>query len=353
MNGPPSKIRHSAATDIGLARDANEDSYLVAPPLFAVADGMGGHNAGDVASQTAVEVLRKEMGEGGGLAEAVQSANMQVYRKASSNPDQSGMGTTMTAIVATDDVIEIAHVGDSRAYLLRDGNLSRLTRDHTLVERMVREGRLRTDEAEHHPRRSILERALGVDPNVDVDTDRIHLTSGDRILLCTDGLTGMLGEDQIEEILAAESDPEAASMRLVSEAVTAGGSDNVTVIVVDFPGDAQLAPGRGFGGRRRLAILAAIAAVAALAFGLGRAALLSAWYVGAEGGRVTIFRGVPGSFAGIEVKQVARRTELDAESLPEVYRRRVSEGITAKSRDEAERIVRELSDLQGSEGGAG
>jgi PPM family protein phosphatase len=233
-------IRHGAATDIGRARKANEDSILVEPPLFAVADGMGGHSAGDVASQTAVEVLSHEMAGDGSLAAAVKEANRKVFDRAQASSELSGMGTTMTAVVVTTGRIEIAHVGDSRVYLFRNGQLTRLTQDHTVLDRMVRQGKLRPEEARNHPQRSVLERALGVEPDVRIDVQTIDARPADRLLLCTDGLTGMLEESRIREILEAEPDPAAASGRLVAEAVEAGGHDNVSVIVVDYPG-----PGAG------------------------------------------------------------------------------------------------------------
>ncbi|MGH2689324.1 MAG: Stp1/IreP family PP2C-type Ser/Thr phosphatase, partial [Actinomycetota bacterium] len=230
-------LRHGAATDIGRARKANEDSMLVAPPLFAVADGMGGHSAGDVASQTAVAVLKEAAAHGQSLAASVREANREVFGRSEADKALAGMGTTMTAIVAGGERIEIAHVGDSRAYQFRNGRLNRLTIDHTVMERLVRQGRIRPEEARHHPQRSVLERALGVDAEVEVDLQTIDARPGDRFLLCTDGLTGMLDENRIREVLSEEADPAAASGRLVAEAVAAGGHDNVSVIVVDYPRD--------------------------------------------------------------------------------------------------------------------
>ena len=230
-------LRHGAATDIGRARKANEDSLLVEPPLFAVADGMGGHSAGDVASQTAVAVLKRAASDGQSLAASVREANREVFGRSEADKALAGMGTTMTAILAGGERLEIAHVGDSRAYQLRNGRLTRLTTDHTVMERLVRQGRIRPEEARHHPQRSVLERALGVDAEVEVDLQTIDARAGDRVLLCTDGLTGMLDENRIRQVLEEEPDPAAASERLVAEAVAAGGHDNVSVIVVDYPRD--------------------------------------------------------------------------------------------------------------------
>lgn len=351
-------VRHAAATDIGLSRETNEDGYLTEPPLFAVADGMGGHMAGDVASRVALEVLSRGVGlDPGALAEAVKDANREVHQQAVASPELKGMGTTITAMVARPERADIAHVGDSRAYLYRGEVLTRLTRDHTVVERMVREGRIDREEAEHHPQRSYLERALGVEPEVEVDSYNIATQPGDRILLCTDGLTGMLNEDEIRDILQSERDPEQASKRLVSAAVEAGGSDNVTVVVVDYPGadpveratvavpqTAAEAPPR-VRGRRRLTITALVVAGILAALVATKAAALSRWYVGEDRGRVAIFRGVPGFLHKLE-----KRTEIPTETLPAVYRNELEEGIVAENRDEAGEIVSDLKDIQAQHG---
>ena len=158
-----------------------------------------------------------------------------MYAQASQNPDLAGMGTTITAMLASADGAQIVHVGDSRAYLLRDGRLRRLTQDHTVVERLAREGKIPANEVDHHPQRSVLERALGVGPEVDVDVQLLDVHLGDRLLLCTDGLTTMLEDEEIQAILREEKEPDAASRRLIAEALEAGGKDNVTAVVVDFP----------------------------------------------------------------------------------------------------------------------
>lgn len=351
------EIRHAAATDIGLARDTNEDSFLTQPPLFAVADGMGGHMAGDVASRLALEALAgKGVLGADDLADAIREANQHVHNEATARPELRGMGTTITALVAGPKDVEIAHVGDSRAYLLRGGSLKRLTTDHTVVERMVREGRIDPEEADHHPQRSYLERALGVEPDVDVDSYHISIEPGDRILLCTDGLTTMLTEDSIREILEGESAADDASKRLVGAAVDAGGSDNVTVVVIDYPGSRvevspapmeQKAPKQARGKRRLLVRAGVIAAVALIALLSLRALALSRWYVGADQGRVVIFRGIPGVISKVE-----ERTEIPVTSLPEVNQDRLGEGISASGRSDANEIVgnlREIREDYGSE----
>ncbi|MGH2787208.1 MAG: Stp1/IreP family PP2C-type Ser/Thr phosphatase [Actinomycetota bacterium] len=232
------RVAIGAKSDVGRVREGNEDSYLVDDPLFVVADGMGGHLAGDVASSTAVEVIAaaaqsEDGGDPDSLAVLVRDANEAIFKKAQADTALRGMGTTCTLLMIQDSRGHLAHVGDSRAYLLRDGELSQLTEDHSLVGRMVKEGRLTAQEAENHPQRSIITRALGVDSDVEVDLMTVELKGEDRILLCSDGLTSMVDDDRIKEVLGRTPDPQIAADELVSVANEAGGEDNVTVVIVD------------------------------------------------------------------------------------------------------------------------
>lgn len=239
----PMTPRYAAASDVGLVRTNNEDAFLAVPPLFAVADGMGGHRAGEVASAGALRALESQASrDGDSLVAAVEAANLAVFQEATANPDLAGMGTTITAMQVAAGSVKIVHVGDSRAYLLRDHRLRRLTRDHTVVERLAREGRIAVEDVERHPQRSVLERALGVSPEVDVDVQLIDVRPGDRLLLCTDGLSSMLSDDEIRKVLLSERDPDAAADRLLAGALQAGGKDNVTAVLVDFPGAAGEGP---------------------------------------------------------------------------------------------------------------
>jgi PPM family protein phosphatase len=229
------KVSVGAATDIGQVREGNEDSYLIVEPLYAVADGMGGHRGGEVASNLALETVqgmfeRRE----GSLAEQVAEANRAVFDRSQSDRRVSGMGTTLTAARVDGNRVHLVHVGDSRAYLLRGGELTQITEDHTLVHRMVLEGEISEEEAETHPHRSVLTRALGVDRNIQVDEGDIEVAPGDRLLLCTDGLTGMVPEKQILEILLETLDPQQAVDELVKGANRAGGIDNITAVILDF-----------------------------------------------------------------------------------------------------------------------
>jgi protein phosphatase len=225
------------ATDVGRVRDHQEDDFLVAPELglFAVADGMGGHRGGEVASATALATLREVFEGGSDLRDAVVAANDAVFERSSSDDAVRGMGTTLTAGVLGDDgvTLVVGHVGDSRAYLLRDGELARVTTDHSLVEELMAAGELTEEEAERDPRRSQITRALGLEPGVEVDLHPIELAPGDRLLFCSDGLTTMVRENEIARILADSAEPAKAAQTLVDAANEAGGVDNTTVLVVD------------------------------------------------------------------------------------------------------------------------
>ena len=235
------RLQIGFASDVGRVRDGNEDAFLVDERmgLVAVADGMGGHRAGEVASATAIESLRANVASGMPIRDAIANANQAVFTKAEHDESLQGMGTTVTAgTLATGDTLLVGHVGDSRLYLLRGGDLHRVTDDHSLVEELVREGRLTPEQAAVHPQRSTITRALGVDASVDVDVYPIQLRVGDRLVFCSDGLTTMVRDENIATVLRRERDPQRAANQLVADANEAGGEDNVTVVVVDAePGE--------------------------------------------------------------------------------------------------------------------
>jgi PPM family protein phosphatase len=224
----------AALSDVGRARQSNEDSYLERAPLFVVADGMGGARAGEVASAIAVETARSS--EVGGsperdLADVVRDANREIYEKAQADSEHAGMGTTFTGALVTGTEVAVGHVGDSRMYRYRDGDLERLTQDHSLVEEFVRQGKLTPEEAEVHPQRSIITRALGPEPDVQVDTFTFPARAGDIYLICSDGLTGMVSEDEIGEIVGAAASLDDAARGLIDAANKNGGRDNITVVL--------------------------------------------------------------------------------------------------------------------------
>lgn len=241
------RFRHGEATDVGQVRQINEDAYLVAEPLFAVADGMGGHQAGEVASATAVEALRASVSElsADALMAGVEQANLEVFRRASQDSSLRGMGTTLCAIAPVVDGagerIGIVNVGDSRIYVHTADGLTQVTEDHSLVETMVRVGQLTPEQAAGHPKRNVVTRALGIEPTVDVDCWALTPAPGDRLLLCSDGLFGEVDDATISEVLAREADPTSVAEELVRLANAAGGRDNITVVVVDIEPDGPAA----------------------------------------------------------------------------------------------------------------
>jgi PPM family protein phosphatase len=222
-------------SDVGRQRQTNEDRFFESAPMFAVADGMGGARSGEVASQIAVDEFTEHAGDDASpedrLAQIAQAANRKIYELAQSDESHAGMGTTLTAALVGDSEISLGHVGDSRAYRFRDDALERLTQDHSLVEELMRMGKLSAEDAEVDPRRSIITRALGPEPTVDVETCTYPAKNGDVYLLCSDGLTGMVSEERMAEILRARSSLEQAARELVAEANAGGGKDNITVVL--------------------------------------------------------------------------------------------------------------------------
>ncbi|TML28158.1 MAG: Stp1/IreP family PP2C-type Ser/Thr phosphatase [Actinobacteria bacterium] len=230
--------RAAAVTDPGRTRRHNEDAYVIEPPLFAIADGMGGAQAGEVASRLATAALKEAGANGGGeqrISDLIQEANRRVYDRSSSDPNTSGMGTTITVALVEDDYVAFGHVGDSRAYLIRNAQMEQLTEDHSLVNELLKTGKLSREEAETHPQRSVITRALGTDPDVDVDTFRVQAESGDLFLLCSDGLTDMVSEESILDVVERNRDDIDGALRaLVKAANRGGGQDNITVVAFEI-----------------------------------------------------------------------------------------------------------------------
>ncbi len=228
-------IEFACQSHTGLQRRANEDSAYASPPLFVVADGMGGAQAGEVASQIAIQAFEQGLDGAGSseeqLAQRIQEANRQIHERSRTESGREGMGTTLTAALLDDAGLAIGHVGDSRAYLFRDGELSRLTRDHSLVDELVRRGELTEAEAAEHPQRSIITRALGPEPEVTPDTSTYPVRAGDVLLLCSDGLTSMISEETMTEVLGGATSLDEAARALIEKANAAGGRDNITVIL--------------------------------------------------------------------------------------------------------------------------
>ena len=364
------------ATDIGRVRERNEDSYLVEPPLYAVADGMGGARGGAVASSLALDKLEELFRSGkGSLTELIRSANRAVFERSISDRKVSGMGTTLTAATVDDEGAHLGHVGDSRAYLLRAGALRQLTDDHTLVNRMVKAGEITPQEAGTHPHRNVLTRSVGTEPEVDVDVEDVPLIDGDRLLLCSDGLTGMVTEPQIQAILEAAPDPQDAADRLIKAANRAGGIDNITVVDPRHPRGHARRRAEGpdtsrradpeersreaastaiVGPQRRRrpsrasikkwSIRVGVVVVAALAvFFAVRIYIDRQWYVGESDGKVAVFQGIPATLAGSRSRTWrSRRTSprADVAKLPQYPA--LADGITANDRTEALAVVEQI-----------
>src|SRR3954471_7001508 len=238
-------VEEAARTDTGRQRHANEDSYYARSPIYVVADGMGGAQAGEVASRIAADAFDEDMGDGNPeevLSERAREANRRIFDLAREDASRSGMGTTLTGALLSSDEVSIVHVGDSRAYLFRDGVLSKLTRDHSLVEELKRRGQLTDEEAEDHPQRSIITRALGPERDVEPDVHTHQARPGDVFLLCSDGLTSMVREDRLRAILSAADSLQGAVDRLVEEANEAGGRHNITVLAFRGGGDEPASP---------------------------------------------------------------------------------------------------------------
>lgn len=377
------QLRAGSATDVGLVRTNNQDRLLMADPLFAVADGMGGAAAGEVASATAVEGLQDAFGQAGeatpeALMEAARTANRAVWNQAEANPEMRGMGTTLVALALVDGGrLAAVNIGDSRLYLLRGDEFRQVTSDHNLVAELVAEGRISKEEAEFHPRRNIMTRALGVDPDVEVDLFVEEPRPGDRYLLCSDGLPRELRDDHMVSILRRFADPEEAAKELVDEAKRRGGNDNITAVVVDVvdtessaapapeqekdptvvvptpapepspaaePRDAEADRGKP---TAKVITLRVVAFFGVLILVLALAAVAIGWYargsyfVGLRGDRVTIYQGRPGGVLWFDPTVAQRTNVTTGEVLPHQIPR-LRAGQEESSLAEARAFVRSL-----------
>jgi protein phosphatase len=374
-------------------RKNNEDSYLSAKPVAAVADGMGGHSAGEVASAIAIEELAA-LGERGpwenetaatdDLKQAILRANRRIREMAASDRKLNGMGTTLVALLQDGDMVHVANVGDSRGYLLRQGELSQVTVDHSLVQELVDDGRLSPEDAERHPQRSVITRALGIDPEVEFDLFTYKLQVGDRLLLCSDGLSDVVETTQIRNVLLRVRSPQKAARQLITVANEQGGPDNITVIVVDavdesaaldledeqtgdltdgsatgalplVSGDGDALAARGRGGRaaraakdrslvmhrrlQRFLIAGIVVLVAAVLLVAGRSFLFSRYWVGFDGDSVAVFQGVPGDVAGLRFSRLVERSPVSRAQVPAGYAARLEDGVQADSLADARAIA--------------
>ncbi len=385
---------HAFRTDTGRQRSENEDSLFVRAPIFVVADGMGGAQAGEVASKAAADSFDRDLPEGSPeqfLRETIEAANRHIHELARADPSRAGMGTTITAAIvdAQAEEVGIGHVGDSRAYRLRRSRLERLTRDHSLVEEMRRKGQITDAQAEDHPQRSIITRALGPEPDVEVDLQTVPAAPGDVFLLCSDGLTTMVNEERIAAVLSSTPSMREAVRTLVDEANGAGGRDNITALAFrlgdaaapmgEKPEDAtlvgaaaeeagltatevrrraagaaaqerreKLAAKSPRGGLRTTAkVLAVLAIVGAVAFGAWYGNR-QVWFLGTDdGGRVSLYRGLPYELPfGLALYEERYASPVQTEALPRVRRESVTDH-DFRSREDAVSLIEDIERSQG------
>ena len=336
--GTTTSLMWGARSDVGCVRSHNEDSYLVASPLFAVCDGMGGHAAGEVASSIAVETIARTSpgtADAAQLAAAVEAANAAVIEAAASGIGRPGMGCTATVAYIEGTTIAIAHVGDSRAYLLHEGVLTRVTRDHSYVEELVDAGEITADEARVHPNRSVITRALGSDPGMYADHFTLNIVEGDRLILCSDGLSSMISDSEIEDVAVKSSTAQMCTDNLVDAALAAGGADNVSVVVVDVVDDGRLKQVVRTH-RRNIAIaLGALVALVLAAVIALFVVISNSVYLGVDGDTVAVYQGIPATVLGVELHHVQEETSIKLSDLPEDTRNRLREGIAQDSLEQA------------------
>jgi PPM family protein phosphatase len=366
-------------SDVGMQRRDNQDSMYAGPRLIAVADGVGGSAGGEIASRlTITAFMTLANGESADppadLVRAADEADTAIRTAVDADHALTGMSTTLTAILAGDTAITLAHIGDSRAYRLRSGSLSQLTHDHTFVQTLIDEGQLTEEQARTHPRRSWITRALDGRGRPELDLIPIEVQSGDRYLVCSDGLSGYVDESAITATLGVD-DPQRAADGLIELAIQAGGPDNITCIVADPIDDDRADQSPLLGGSvaeqpsargvrhtagqptgdddepavhrrsigRRLAVVTAVVVLLVVGAFVGTALYIHhQWYVAPDAGQVAVFQGVQGSAAGIQLSHVKERTNLPVSALPQDDRDRVSTGIQASNQSDAQTVVSNL-----------
>lgn len=331
-------------TDVGYVRDHNEDSLIIIPPLFAVADGMGGHEAGEVASEITVNTLAELVPnhlDAEGLTAAVEAANYNVLKAPRQGVGRNGMGTTLTAAMLEGERLLIAQVGDSRAYLLHKGSLQQITRDHSLMADLIEAGQITPEEARHHPNRSVITRAIGSDIHMRPDIYELNVSAGDRVLLCSDGLSSMVSNHAIEAIMRRQSDPQLCADELVAAALENGGADNVTVIVADVAGFTEAREKKKARKSRAFytgLAIALVVVIGAAAFG-GYSFINNSAYLVEENGMVSVYRGVPDEFMGIKLSTLDHTTTVPVDKLQQGVANRIKEGMSVSSLDEANSLI--------------
>ncbi|WP_418827941.1 Stp1/IreP family PP2C-type Ser/Thr phosphatase [Paratractidigestivibacter sp.] len=330
VQGASATLAWGSRSDVGLVRGHNEDSFLVQAPLFAVCDGMGGHAAGEVASSIAVSTIAEKAPAGADdvlLGVAVEAANTAVMLGAEQGMGKPGMGCTASCCLIEEGKMAIAHVGDSRIYLLRHGSLVRVTHDHSYVEELVDSGQITADEARTHPSRSIITRALGSDPDMYADHFSLEVSNGDRVILCSDGLSSMIADSEIEALAVSSATPQQAADNLVAAALTAGGLDNVTVVVVDVVDDGTAEKSRRRLTKRAIGVTATLVGVLLATVLVCLAFVRGEWYLSLNGDTVGIYQGINASVLGIPLGNLVETSAVAVADLPASVQDQLEQGI--------------------------
>ena len=330
VQGASATLAWGSRSDVGLVRGHNEDSFLVQAPLFAVCDGMGGHAAGEVASSIAVSTIAEKAPAGADdvlLGVAVEAANTAVMLGAEHGVGKPGMGCTASCCLIEEGKMAIAHVGDSRIYLLRHGSLVRVTHDHSYVEELVDSGQITADEARTHPSRSIITRALGSDPDMYADHFSLEVSNGDRVILCSDGLSSMIADSEIEALAVSSATPQQAADNLVAAALTAGGLDNVTVVVVDVVDDGTAEKSRRRLTKRAIGVTATLVGVLLATVLVCLAFVRGEWYLSLNGDTVGIYQGINASVLGIPLGNLVETSAVAVADLPASVQDQLEQGI--------------------------
>ena len=338
VTGSNGFISWGSRSDVGLVRGHNEDSFFLRAPLFVVSDGMGGHAAGEVASSIAVETIGERAPATADdvlLGAAVEAANQAVIKGAEEGIGKPGMGCTATAVLIEKNKMAVAHVGDSRVYVLHHGTLVRVTHDHSYVEELVDSGQITADEARTHPSRSIITRALGSDPDMYADHFSLEVNDGDRVILCSDGLSSMISDSELEAVAVSSATPQQAADNLVAAALTAGGADNVTVVVVDVLNDGLADAARQRLLRRAAGVSGVIAAVLAVVLLVSFAFIRGEWYLGVDDGTVAIYRGIKGDLLGIPLSELVGTSAVAVTDLPASVQDQLEAGIRVQDEQAA------------------
>lgn len=335
---------YGSRTEIGNVREHNEDSLTVLPPLFAVADGMGGHEAGEVASEITINTLNDlapQSADAEALARAVVAANLNVIKAPSQGVGREGMGTTLTAAILEKERLVIAQVGDSRAYLLHNGSLQQLTRDHSLMADMIEAGQLTEAEARVHPNRSVITRAIGSDPHMQPDLYELNVETGDRLLLCSDGICGMIEDHEIASIMRQAPSAQSCADQLVEAALAAGGFDNATAVVVDVEGFKAVREKKQARKSKALAIGVIVCLLAALACAVfaGYYYVSNSAYLIEQDGKVAVYRGLNEELFGIPLSNLEYTSGVEVDKLNPGVANRIKEGMAVGSLEEANNLI--------------